>query len=129
MTRPARSQSSASAEALRSAELARFAAMFVPDGSRASRARRRATRRRPFGLDRRHAILYGGFAIVLLIVALTLGPRMIRFTEGSPLPAPRSPLPVGSSHLVPGQSPLVQAVGGGVATPVTAPPPPPPARR
>lgn len=74
-------------------------------------------------LDRR-LLLYLTGGVVILGVGVVLGPRVLHATSGAPQPLPRSPLPAGSSQLVPGENPVVQAVGGGVATPVTAPPPP-----
>ena len=78
---------------------------------------------RPVSRPRR-LLLYLAGGVVILSAGLVLGPRLLHATSGSPQPVPRSPLPVGSSRLVPGQDPVVQAVGGGVASPVTAPPPP-----
>ena len=69
-------------------------------------------------------LLYLAGGVVILGAAVVLGPRLLHATSGSPQLVPHSPLPVGASRLVPGQDPVVQAVGGGVATPVTAPPPP-----
>ena len=96
-------------------------------GSRPGRgrhARPRTGRLSDSSLRRHRLLLYLAGAAVILSAGLVLGPRLLHATSGSPQPASRTPMPAGSSQLVPGENPVVQAVGGGVATPVTAPPPP-----
>jgi hypothetical protein len=92
--------------------------------SRPGRGRHARPRSGPATSRTSRLLLYLAGGVVILGAALALGPWVRHVTSSSPPPAPRTPLPAGSSQLVPGENPVAQAVGGGVATPVTAPSPP-----
>lgn len=63
--------------------------------------------------------MYLGAAAAVVLLATLVGPRLAHLTGGSPITAPRSPLPVGT-EAGPSANPVARAVGGGTPTPVTA---------